>query len=236
MAKRKREETSSLQDGTGESRIRRDLSAIIAQGVFRIASSLEQACRIERQRLGKKQHSTNNDTEGTKLNIEIASLKVLDIKELARQRLHKELLKTPSVVKTGMLPEDVKLPLLGQLDRAEVNLRARLFKHKEVGMAIYRTMIEVKEVLGLPSGGRVKKQKLASEEPVMSNGDKGKSTAARPKSRSPLENVHAKAEQSSIAADGSDSEGESQGFSSHIASASGSEDESDNAILGPYTP
>jgi hypothetical protein len=207
MAKRKREETSSLPDGTGESRTRRDLSATIAQGIFRIASSLEQACRFERQRLGKKQHSTkNNDTEGRKLNIEIASLKVLDIKELAKQRLHKELLKTPSVVKTGMLPEDVKLPLLGQLDRAEVNLRARLFKHKEVGMAVYRTMIEVKEVLGLPPGGRVKKQHLASEEPVMSNGDKEKSTSERPKSRSPLEDVDAKAEQSSIGADVSDSE------------------------------
>lgn len=212
MAKRKREDDSASPDEPAEDRTRREISAAIANGISRIATTLEQARRFERQKLGKRQHLTkNNDVEGRKLNVEIANLKALNMKEIAKQRLHKELVKTTSIQRTGKLPEDVVLPKSVGLDRSEADLRARLFKHKSVGEAMERTMTEVRQVLGLHANGGVKKQKVEQKPSLV------------------VEDV-APVQRTAVA-DISDTEEEFHGLSSRIASAdsdSDSEDESND--------
>jgi hypothetical protein len=219
MAKRKREEDAHSPDETEDSRTRRELGAVIASGISRIASTLEHGRRFERQKLGKRQHLTkNNDVEGRKLNVEIANLKALNMKEIARQRLHKELVKTTSIARTGKLPEDVVLPKSVGLDRSEADLRARLFKHREVGEAMEKTMTEVRQVLGLQTNGGVKKQKMD----------------LKPEQKPPVVNGHTEPSRSISVAEISDAEEEFQGFSSRIASPSGSERESNDEPSKPH--
>ncbi|KIW04366.1 uncharacterized protein PV09_04650 [Verruconis gallopava] len=157
MAKRKRNEydeaLSEDEDDNADKTLR--LSKRIARGIQELTAALEQARRFERQKLGRREHDRvrhkrqkNCDNRVTQ--VEIASLKALDMNEIARKRLYKDLVKTPSIAKTGLLPEDVKLPAGGnRVDKATADVMARLFKQKGVVLVLDTIMTSIRQILGL---------------------------------------------------------------------------------------
>jgi hypothetical protein len=148
MGKRKRDDEDEIPNGSADDRKRRQLQVQIARGLSGLTAALEQARRFERQKLGRRQHGkSRGDVDGRKINVEIANLKALDMRKIAEQKLHKNLIKTPSIAKTGLLPEDVKLPANGAIDKSTADLLARLFKQRAVAEALEATMTAVRRIL-----------------------------------------------------------------------------------------
>jgi hypothetical protein len=154
MGKRKRDESTEAKEEPDDSRKRRLLKEQIALGIRELTTCLEQARRFERQKLGRRQHDRKrSNSDSRRLNVEIAVLKALDMRKLAEQRLHKNLVKTQSIAKTGLLPEEVKLPANGSIDKPTADLMGRLFKQRGVVEAQEGTMAAVRRILGLQNGG-----------------------------------------------------------------------------------
>ena len=229
MAKRKREDDASPSAGDSDTdRIRTKLRKVIAHGITRLTSALETARRFERQKLGKRQQQytqAKNDVDGRRINVEIAVLKGLNMKEIATHKLHKDLVKTNSIQKTGLLPEEVVLPKAGVLDKTTSDLMARLFKQRGVGEAVEGTMTAVREVLGLQVNGAAKKQRTgAKDSEPKANVDVKQKTASVLAWGGDQDNLeHSQAEDIS----GSE-EDEFMGFSSRVASASDSDSEAES--------
>ena len=231
MAKRKRDEASASSEEDQDDRTRRKLGKVIATGTTRIATALSTARRFERQKLGKRQQQfqqSKNDVDGRRVNVEIAVLKSMDMDALAKHRLHKDLVKTKSIQKTGLLPEEVVLPKIGNLDKTTSDLMARLFKQKAVGEAVDQSMTAVREVLGLNANAGSKQQKVHLLVSNGVNGSKHKalvsevSQAAAKTRDSPIK------QQMEDTMSVSDSEDEFMGFSSRVASASDSESDDES--------
>jgi hypothetical protein len=241
MGKRKRDAESPASAETSDDRKRAKLRTTITTGIARLTIALETARRFERQKLGKRQHDKRNDVDGRKINIEIAVLKSLDMTTVAKQKVHKNLVKTTSIAKTGLLPEDVVLPATGALDKTMADLMARLFKQRGVGEALDATMMGVRQVLGLQANGAGKKVK--QENGAEKSNGVAEGTGKELKAKQQLVEKHelrSSAPKPVLAV--SDSEEEFKGFSSRVASSSDegtseseSEDESDDDLRVPRT-
>lgn len=218
MPKRKRDEEDS---SSPKDRAREKLRVAIQHGLSRIAQSLEQARRFERQKLGKREHSkSRNDVDGRRINVETAVLKTLDMRAIAQQKTYKNLVKTKSIANTGMLPDDIKLSTGQAPDKTTADLMARLFKQKHVTEAVDQTMSVVKKILEPYMTGNAK----ATPENEAGVTEKASGSHARA-TKSPKEG-HSHAP-SVPATDLSDSEEEFLGFSSRVASSSDGDADSD---------
>jgi hypothetical protein len=234
MSKRKRSEERSPAEDSSDIQKIQQLKIQITRGISELSASLEQARRFERQKLGKRQHDKNRgDADSRKLNIEIASLKALDMKTVATNRLHKNLVKTQSIAKTGLLPDDVKMPTTGTIDKTTADLMARLFKHRGAVEALETTMTAVRKILGVQSSmnGVSKRQKL--EQPHQRKDITSQSpehttphdeTSLSPSDET-AEQPHKKPKAGSNTNDISDSEEEFTAFDDRLASSSSENDE-----------
>ncbi|WEW58708.1 bud-site-selection protein [Emydomyces testavorans] len=233
MPKRKRDdcdETSSSDPQGRRLTLRATrLEQKIELGIQQIHRALKTARGFERQKLGRRQknaQSSGLNAQLSRLCEEVQALKSLDLLELSRKHLVKQLLKTKRICES---PAFTQLKISkqnvfnGKKEGPEANVTARLFSSNPVKGVLPGIMDGIRNILGL-EGVRAPSNKTSTSEEV----SKTPKAAAPKVSKRPLPAEKPDIDQGDISIGENEDGCDFAQFDDRIASSSGSESEDNN--------
>ncbi|KMP01306.1 hypothetical protein CIRG_01446 [Coccidioides immitis RMSCC 2394] len=230
MPKRKREESNeapAIDLGAQRLTIRAArLEQKIEHGIQQIHRALKTARGFERQKLGRRQKHAQSKNENAllfRLSEEVQALKSLDLLEVSRKHLIKQLMKTKRIAESIVFTQlDISKQHVfnGKKEGPEANVTARLFSSNPVKAVIPGIMDGIRGLLGLENA------KSPTHRP--STGEKSSQSLkmAAPKTQPRIETPGVNPEDVSMDEEGNDFDFSQ--FDDRLASSSGSESEDDD--------
>ncbi|MCJ1245371.1 hypothetical protein MMC30_002575 [Trapelia coarctata] len=176
MPKRKRDDTGLSEETPKRSadralRIQRlQVEGVLSNGTKTLFRALKIARGFERRKLGRRQKTAkaaNDDAETKRLEVEVVTLKKLNLTATAELYLYKSLTKVKSVATSPAFPawvaEKVKVPG-EQKEVAYKNVTARLWNSNPVRIALEDVAEGVRGVLGVGKGEEGRRKRVRAKD------------------------------------------------------------------------
>ncbi|EEP76436.1 predicted protein [Uncinocarpus reesii 1704] len=239
MPKRKREDVDENPASNPEPRkltLRATrLEQKIEQGIQQVHRALKTARGFERQKLGRRQknaQSKNETAQLSRLSEEVQALKSLDLSEISRKYVIKQLVKTKRIADSPVFAQlefSKQNVFDGKKDGPEANVMARLFSSNPVKTILPGIMDGIRGILGVDDAAISDKKTAASQKT-----SKTPATAGPLISKTPLQMDSHSSDQEDTPMGEAESTSEFAQFDDLIASSSGSESEGDyeNIVSG----
>lgn len=221
----------------------KEVEAKIVHGKKILNRALKLAKNFERQKIDKriKVAEKEGDAKKERIQREGEALKDLDVSQIVDAHLHKTLLKTKTIVESGLLPAFVVLPQKNASFTAEQalaydNVTARMYNTKPVKDAMKQIMDSVYAAVGAPNPAS-KKVKGAETTESRSNNEQEhelQMPSTRKRSRKDAGIEWDGFESGSEADTESDEEEDFAGFEARIVASSDESSAEDDFELTPY--